>query len=149
MFDDFGQTNLRDALAMTTAAIVSVGTAHAQRTEISTSFRLAGYADTAVRGSGPKQTLWNGRLDAFATVKDIWQGAAPNFQLEYLDGDAFAGLGADGVIFPTDIHVAVPRATGTSNATLSFSCSPTIFRRSRRTPTPRCTQFRARLLQLT
>lgn len=87
-------------------------------------FRFTAFGDFPTQGG--QDDRFSARLDAFLTVRELWEGATLSFQFEYGDGDEFLGLGAAGVIWPTNVFAAVPRATGDNNATLSFTLTQEI-----------------------
>ncbi len=94
---------------------------HAEDTAWKASGRVTVFADSAVAGDGDNSTQFSGRLDVFVLSGELWEGGSLNAHLEYVDGDEFTGLGTGGVLLPTNIYSAVPRATGSSNATFSMT----------------------------
>ena len=94
---------------------------HAEDTAWKISARLTSFTDATIEGDGDKSLQFSGRLDAFVSSGELWKGGSLNAHFEYVDGDEFTGLGTGGVLLPTNIYATVPRATGTSNATLSMT----------------------------
>ena len=92
----------------------------AQSFEFIPAVRVTGFADAAIQGDYSSDPALSGRLDAFLTLKNIWRGGTLKAQFEYVDGDEFLGLGAGGVIFPTNVYSAEPRIMTTNNYTLSL-----------------------------
>lgn len=107
------------------AGVIFLSATHlsADPVELSSAFRVTGFTDLPTNGDVNKSPLYTGRLDAYFTMNNIWDGGLLNLQLEYVDGDDFIGLGSAGVIWPTNVYSALPRITGPGNANVSLFLS--------------------------
>ncbi|MBY6091090.1 carbohydrate porin [Maritimibacter alkaliphilus] len=113
------------ALAAVSLGSVAAGSVQAQSV-LDPSFEITAFGDFPIEGDSSEDSFFNARLDAYLAVRDIWEGGSLSFHLEYLDGDDFEGLGGAGVVWPTNVYAAVPKATSSNNATLSFTLTQKI-----------------------
>lgn len=97
------------------------GTSEAQEIMFDPSFRITGFLDNVVDGGSDSGSAGYARADAFLAIRNVWSGGTLNFHLEATGGDDITGLGASGVVWPTNVYAALPRLTGDGNATLSFT----------------------------
>ncbi|ANT63154.1 hypothetical protein AYJ57_21975 (plasmid) [Salipiger sp. CCB-MM3] len=85
------------------------------------SFGLTTYADAAIEGDADDDGRYSWRADIKMSYGEIWDGGSVSAHLEYNDGDDFVGFGEGGVIWPTNVFAALPRATANENTTLSLT----------------------------